>query len=547
MVIKMKNWEFWDELAKSDKNNCVVIQARGQQFIDLSSFFSGLILDAGCGYGRISIPLSKKGNSVIALDASSNMLKRLNRHKITYNLQSLHPVRADITKLPLKDEIFDGIICYATIYYIHRKYWKQVINEFYRVLKPNGRLYIQFIKLNKIRLKERLGEILVLFGKRRTWAKTYYLPCFMIKRLLSKYFNSVKIKKGETFEFLCEGKKLNKHNRIKVLYVCFNYSSIVRRDIMILKKHFDVEFILYKGVKNVINFLLILSIKALKSNIIFSRFASTHAFFAVLVSKIFRKKSIVVIGGFDIANIPEINYGFAKSWITKVMLKFTLNYADKVLPVAEALKQDAIKNLGVRGDNFHVVHNGYETEKWKPSGEKENIVITACGDLTELVIKRKGIETFINAAKYVPDARFIVIGRRTDESKELEKKAPKNVMFIDFMPQEELLKYYQKAKVYCQLSRYEGHPNALSEAMLCECVPVGTKYGGIPEVIGDTGFYVPYGDAKATAEAIKKALNSNKGKEARERIETLFPLERRETALFNIVHELLGGEHEKHP
>ena len=207
MVIKMKSWEFWDELAKSDKNNCVVIQARGQQFIDLSSLFSGLILDVGCGYGRISIPLSKKGNSVIALDASSNMLKRLNRHKITYNLQSLHPVRANITKLPLKDEIFDGIVCYATIYYIHRKYWKQVINEFYRVLKPNGRLYIQFIKLNRIRLKERLGEILVLFGKRRTWAKTYHLPCFMIKRLLSKYFNNaLKLKKEKHLIFYVRGK-----------------------------------------------------------------------------------------------------------------------------------------------------------------------------------------------------------------------------------------------------------------------------------------------------------------------------------------------------
>ena len=336
-----------------------------------------------------------------------------------------------------------------------------------------------------------------------------------------------------------------RNKKIKILYICFNLSSFVRRDLDILNKHFEVRFLKYNGIKSVILFLYSLLKEIRKADVVFSRFASTHAFLAVLFSKIFRKKSIVVIGGFDIANIPEINYGFAKSWITKAMLKFTLNYADKVLPVAEALKQDAIKNLGVRGDNFHVVHNGYETEKWKPSGEKENIVITACGDLTELVIKRKGIETFINVAKYVPDARFIVIGRKTEESKELEKKAPKNVMFIDFMPQEELLKYYQKAKVYCQLSRYEGHPNALSEAMLCECVPVGTKYGGIPEVIGDTGFYVPYGDAKATAEAIKKALNSDKGKEARKRIKTLFPLERRETALFNIVRELLGDEHEK--
>jgi glycosyltransferase involved in cell wall biosynthesis len=52
----------------------------------------------------------------------------------------------------------------------------------------------------------------------------------------------------------------------------------------------------------------------------------------------------------------------------------------------------------------------------------------------------------------------------------------------------------------------EGLPNALCEAMLCGCVPVGTKRNGIPTAIGDCGFYVPYDDPKAAAEAIKKRL-----------------------------------------
>jgi len=335
--------------------------------------------------------------------------------------------------------------------------------------------------------------------------------------------------------------------KINILVVYFHLPPYVKSDIELLKKHFNVFLLKYEGIKSLPKFLLKLTKCLLKADVVFTRFASTHAFFAVLLSKIFRRKSVVVVAGFDVANIPEINYGFARSSITRFMLKFTLNNADKVLPVAESLKRDAIKNVGVKGSNFQVVHNGYDPKIWKPGGKKENIVLTVCGDLTESVIKRKGINIFVEAAKYIPEARFIVIGRRVEDSRELVEKAPKNVEFIDFLPQDKLLKYYQRAKVYCQLSRYEGHPNALSEAMLCECVPVGTKYGGIPEVIGDTGFYVPYGDAKATAEAIKKALNSDKGKEARKRIEMLFPLEKRETALFNIVHELLGGEHEKLP
>ena len=43
----------------------------------------------------------------------------------------------------------------------------------------------------------------------------------------------------------------------------------------------------------------------------------------------------------------------------------------------------------------------------------------------------------------------------------------------------------------------EGLPNALCEAMLCECVPVGTDVQGIRTAMGDAGFYVPYGDRKS--------------------------------------------------
>jgi glycosyltransferase involved in cell wall biosynthesis len=66
--------------------------------------------------------------------------------------------------------------------------------------------------------------------------------------------------------------------------------------------------------------------------------------------------------------------------------------------------------------------------------------------------------------------------------------------------------------------------------MLCGCVPVGTKYCGIPTAIGDTGFYVPYGDVEATVEGIKKVLSSNAGRResARARIKRMFSQQRRE-------------------
>jgi glycosyltransferase involved in cell wall biosynthesis len=83
---------------------------------------------------------------------------------------------------------------------------------------------------------------------------------------------------------------------------------------------------------------------------------------------------------------------------------------------------------------------------------------------------------------------------------------------------------------------------ALAESMCCECVPVVINNAALPEVVGDTGFYVPYGDPKATAEAIKEALKSGKGRAARERIKNMFPIAKREKRLIEIIIGLMGVE-----
>jgi glycosyltransferase involved in cell wall biosynthesis len=75
--------------------------------------------------------------------------------------------------------------------------------------------------------------------------------------------------------------------------------------------------------------------------------------------------------------------------------------------------------------------------------------------------------------------------------------------------------------------------------MLCECIPVGTEVCGIPVAIGDTGFYVPFGDGPETAKAIEKALQSDNGPKARERIKKLFPIEKRGELLNEAVESLI--------
>jgi glycosyltransferase involved in cell wall biosynthesis len=104
----------------------------------------------------------------------------------------------------------------------------------------------------------------------------------------------------------------------------------------------------------------------------------------------------------------------------------------------------------------------------------------------------------------------------------------------------ELLEEYRRARVYVQVSQYEGLPSALGEAMACGCIPVGTRIAGIPTLIGDSGFYVPQNDVDATARAIREAYDTDLGDRPRRRIEERFSQGQRQRALVEIIESLMS-------
>lgn len=334
-----------------------------------------------------------------------------------------------------------------------------------------------------------------------------------------------------------------KNRKIKILFVRTSKSSFIQNDLELLRRHFDirvVDFVLSrKNLKGTLATMFGMLKGILWANLTFSWFADTHAFLAVRLSKIFRKKSIVIVGGYEVAKVPEIEYGAMLNSKLARNVKFVLENADKVLAVSEFNKKEILKYTNFK--NVELVYNGINCDKFKPKGEKEDLVITV-GYITDAVIKRKGFETFVKSALYLPNAKFVLIGKDIDDSiKYLKSISPSNVEFTGFVSDDLLLNYYQRAKVYVQVSAYESFGMSLAEAMLCECVPVVTNRSAIPEVVGDTGFYVSYGDEKTTAKVIKKALEAPEelGKKARERIKTLFPIERREKELISEIERVL--------
>ncbi|MFH0861101.1 MAG: glycosyltransferase family 4 protein [Candidatus Altiarchaeota archaeon] len=334
--------------------------------------------------------------------------------------------------------------------------------------------------------------------------------------------------------------------RKKILFVRTSAdvnAPFVQNDIDLLRKHFDIRIVDFiftkKNLKGTLEGIVTLIAGVFWSDLTFSWFASTHAYMAIWLSKLFRKKAVVVVGGLEVAKIPDINYGFLLNPKSARMVKFILENADRVLTVDDGLKIDAIKNVGVNGSSIQTVALGFNHEKFKPGDEKGKLVITVSKCENWGTVRLKGLDTFVESAKFLPKVRFVVIGIEGDALTKLKNIAPPNVELIGYINQKRLGDYYQKAKVYCQLSLREAFGCSLGEAMLCGCVPVGTNAQGVKTLIGDTGFYVPYDNPKVTADAIEKALYSEKGRIARNRIKVKFTLERREKELITVIDNLL--------
>lgn len=95
------------------------------------------VLHAGCGGGEVDMDI-KDYIDITALDFSRNALKK---YRSRYGIKS-KIVMGDVRSLPFKSRSFDGIYNLGVMEHFEKKQINVILKEFYRVLKPGGRLII---------------------------------------------------------------------------------------------------------------------------------------------------------------------------------------------------------------------------------------------------------------------------------------------------------------------------------------------------------------------------------------------------------------------
>jgi SAM-dependent methyltransferase len=99
----------------------------------------GRLLDVGCGYGRIALPLVRSGFEVEGLDLSEEMIDAARRAAAAEGLRIGFTV-GSMTSLPYASESFDAAICLWSAFneLLEEDEQTRAIAEMWRVLRPGG-------------------------------------------------------------------------------------------------------------------------------------------------------------------------------------------------------------------------------------------------------------------------------------------------------------------------------------------------------------------------------------------------------------------------
>lgn len=349
--------------------------------------------------------------------------------------------------------------------------------------------------------------------------------------------------------------------KYKIIYTSPGLSTFIQKDIDILSTEFEVIQFHFTPNKKIFTplwfiFQTFFLLKEIYNcNVLICRFAGYHSFLPALFAKLFRKKSITILGGTDCHKFPAYNYGSFNKPLLSHFLKLTYQLSNVLAPVHESLidSEYTYYNSGYPKQGFKyfypqtkskiaTIYNGYDTTKFSDKGltRTKNSFITVASGIEGNNFYIKGIDLILQVAKFYPEFEFSIIGVKNKNDERLKNIAP-NIKIYGYKKNDELIELYNQHEFYLQLSIAEGFPNALCEAMLCGCIPIGSNVFGIPFIINDSGFILKKKDINQLKEIISFATNSNKldlSKKARKRIEENFNIQKRAEKLIGLIYQL---------
>lgn len=201
--------------------------------------------------------------------------------------------------------------------------------------------------------------------------------------------------------------------------------------------------------------------------------------------------------------------GFTKADIIQSISYYLSNWAHKMTPTTTVV---LIKN-GANPNDLKDKFSEAEVEEMKNKlGKKDGDIFLVN---TSRVVHQKGLDTTIEALKYLPEnIKFLIVGDgdKTEGYKKLANDlgVKDRVIFTGRVDRNVVTLYRKASDIFIGASRTEGLGNAFVSALASRLPLVTTGVGGIADYAfdGKTAWIVPVENPKAIADKVMEIINN---------------------------------------
>jgi glycosyltransferase involved in cell wall biosynthesis len=207
-------------------------------------------------------------------------------------------------------------------------------------------------------------------------------------------------------------------------------------------------------------------------------------------------------------------------------LKLIKNRIDCVITDSENTKNDCIEYLRIPEEKIEVIYLAadkrykYLNNKNKLKNElklKYNIhdpFILYVGTVESRKNVSLLIKSFYKLKKQKLNHKLVLIGVHGYGSAKIVELVnnlgmAKEVIFTGYVPDEDLVKFYNTADIFVYPSLYEGFGLTPLEAMACGCPIISSNISSLPEVVGNAGVLIDPHDSDTLTHEIHRLLVNN--------------------------------------
>jgi glycosyltransferase involved in cell wall biosynthesis len=205
-------------------------------------------------------------------------------------------------------------------------------------------------------------------------------------------------------------------------------------------------------------------------------------------------------------------------------VKKVISGARMLLPNSENEYRRLVSQYKVT-QNYKIIPNGIDENLFKHT---EEIMVLKDEDLVICVARIEPLKNQLNLINALNDTTFrvLIIGKPSINQKEYyikcKERAASNISFIDHIPQEELVKYYAKAKVHILPSWFETTGLSSLEAGAMSCNIVITDKGDAKEYFKGYAYYCDPESPESILRAVKNAADGLLNKELMQMIRSRY-------------------------